>query len=131
MGNVTLNYTGGNQNVVRAYIKGFTVQSGVTNLALSGQILSFDYSPALLHWDLRISDEFYPASSNVYSLDHVFDLPNCFSYVGGVLTPTSINFGLMYVPGEIAFRLGTLPGAAGDPSWQVDLPVLSDYWLPS
>ena len=130
MGNVSFVYTRGNLNVCRAYIKGFTVQAGVSNLTLAGHILSFDYTPAALHWDLLISDEFFPATSNVYSFDHVFDPAFCFSYASGVLFPTAINFGLMFVPDEGSFRLGTEPALPGDPAETVDLPAVSDYWLP-
>lgn len=130
MGNVTLNYTRGNINVCRAYIKGFTVQSGVTDLAISMNVLFFKYPPLGLAWQMKISDEFLPASSNVYSLDHVFDLASSFSFVGTTPTPTSINFGLMFVPGEGSFRLGTEPSLPGDPAWKVDLNSVLNYWLP-
>lgn len=117
-------------NVVRAYIKGFVVQPLVTNSSLSGKNWTFDYLPANVHWDMLVSDEFYPPTSNVYSLDRVFDLSGSFSYVSGSPVPTVLNFGLMFVPGEFDFRLGTSAGDAGDPAETVDLPTLDDYWLP-
>jgi len=130
VGNVTLNYTRGNQNICRAYIKGFTVQAGVTDLAIVGTVLEFKYVPANLRWGLQFNLNFYAPSSNVYSLDYVFDLANSYSFVGLIPTPTSINFGLMFVPGEGSFRLGTEPSLPGDPAWTVDLPALANYWLP-
>jgi len=130
MGNVGFNYTRGNLNVCRAYIKGFTVQAGVTNLTLVGQLLHFEYTPAALAWDLVISDEFFPATSNVYSFDHVFNAAASFSYASGSPFGTIINFGLMYIPGEGSFRLGTEPSLSGDPLQSVDLAHVANYWLP-
>jgi hypothetical protein len=130
MGNVGFNYTHGNLNCCRAYIKGFTVQSGVTLLTLTGHLLKFEYTPAALRWELLISDEFFPATSNTYSFDHVFDAANCFSFASGSPFPTTINFGLMFIPDEGSFRLGTEPALPGDPAQHVELPAVANYWLP-
>lgn len=130
MGNVTFNYDHPQRWMCRAYVKGFTVQVGVTNLHISTKLVTFDYVPAAAHWSLQISDEFWPATSNMYTLDHVFDEAHCFSTVGGITTPTFLNFGIMYCPGENSLRLGTLPGSPGDFNQRVDLPAVSGYWLP-
>jgi hypothetical protein len=130
MGNVGINYTHGNLWVCRAYVKGFTVQSGVTNLHWTGTVLDFEYTPAALKWELQLNLNFYAPTSNMYSLDHVFDLANSYSFVGIIPTPTTINFGLMFIPGEGSFRLGTEPSLPGDPAQHVELPLVPDYWLP-
>lgn len=130
MGNVSLIYLHGNQNVVRAYIRGFTGQTGVTDMRIIGAVWQFKYPPADLLWDMVISPEFFPASSNVYSLDRVFDLDSSFSFQVGIPTPTSIYFGIEYVDGEFWPRLGTFPGVLGDPTNKADLPALANYWLP-
>lgn len=131
MGNVSMTYFPPKQWLNRAYIKGFVTQAGVTNSLLAGQHWTFDYPPALLHWDLYVSDEFFPATSNNYTVDHVIDLSQSWSYVLGVPTPTLIYFGLMYVPGEGLPRLGTGPGLDGDPAQRQDLAGVPGYWMPN
>lgn len=131
MGNVSLIYTAGNLWVNRAAVKGFVNQTGVTNSHISGDVWVFEYTPAAVIWQMKIHPKFFPPTSNTYNFDYVFDLPNSFSYVGGVPTPTFLNFGLMYVQGEGLPRLGTLPGSFGDASQRADLAPLSGYWLPS
>lgn len=131
VGNVSLNFTRGNLWVNRAQIKGFTVQTGVTNLLLVGDVLRFDYAPASLHWELRIHPKFFPPSSNTYNFDYVFDLANSWSYVGTTPTPTTINFGLMFISGEGLPRLGTEPSLMGDTNQRADLAPLTGYWLPA
>lgn len=131
MGNVSLNYTRGNLWINRAQIKGFVTQSGVTNSVLVGDVWKFDYTPASLHWEMRVHPKFFPPSSNTYNYDFVFDLTNSWSYVGTTPTPTTINFGLMFVAGEGLPRLGPEPSLFGDPAQRVDLAPVVGYWLPS
>lgn len=130
VGNVSLIYVPGIQNLCRGYIKGFTAQAAVTNMAIVGTVLEFDYAPASLHWGLQINPAFFAPSSNYYTTDYVFDLANSYSFVGVVPTPTTIAFGIQFIPGEGAFRLGTNPGGIGDLLNAADLPALGDYWLP-
>lgn len=130
MGNVNLIYVPGIQNICRAYIKGFTVQPGVTNLALVGTVVLFEYPPANLRWQLQLNLNFYAPSSNYYTTDYVFDLANSYSFAGAIPTPTTIAWGLMFISGEGSFRMGPGAGTPGDPAWRADLPAVPNYWLP-
>lgn len=111
-------------------IKGFVNQSGVGNASLVGDVWKFEYVPASLRWEMKIHPKFFPPTSNTYNFDYVFDLSNCFSYVGMTPVPTSINFGLMLIPDEQSWRLGTEPSLPGDPTTAVNLTPLAGYWLP-
>lgn len=131
VGNVTLNYPRGNLWINRASIKGFTTQAGVTNCVLVDSVWMFDYPLASLHWELQVDSRFFPPSTNTYSMSYVIDLANSWSYQSGIPTPTTIDFGLMYIAGEGLPRLGTLPGSMGDPLERADLQPYPNYWLPT
>ncbi len=128
MGNVTIIYSEGIQWLNRAMVKGFCNQPIITNTSLVGDVWAFEYTPAALRWEMKIDARFLPPSSNTYSLDFVFDLPNCWSFVGGVHSPLSVAIALQFIPGEGSIRIGTQGGNSGDPLTAVNLAPLSGYW---
>jgi hypothetical protein len=120
----------GNQNVVRAYVWGVAAPYTCFNTHLSGQDIVFEGPAPLEAWTFRLTDEFFPASSNVYSVDHIFDADNCFHFFSALPSPALVYLGLGYATGvrELMVVFNCL--VAADPGQIAELPQLSSYWLP-
>jgi len=130
MGNVTLLYPEGIQNFPRTYIVGFVLPLTIINTTLAGGVLSFDTNTLQHHWDLPLTAEFAPASSNFYSLDYVFDLATCFHYFLGTPSPSTLNIGLRRLINEGEMRIQVALEFTPDPAQIADLPQISPYWRP-
>jgi len=117
-------------NYVRSYIVGFNLPLTIVNTALAGNILSFDTNTLQHHWDLFVTDEFLPATSNVYSLDHIFDPDQSFHYFLGVPSPSFLNIRVGFVPGEFESRVWVASEFTRDPNQNADLTLPTGYWLP-
>jgi len=130
MGNVSLIQPCGNQNVVRAYVWGVASPYTITNTRFTGQMVEFDGPGISESWQFLMTDEFFPASSNVYSIDHIFDPAECWHYLGGFASPALVYLGLGYATGvrELMVVFNCL--VAADPGQIAALPQLSSYWLP-
>jgi hypothetical protein len=128
VGNVTFFYPPIIMNFPRTYCYGFALPVGCAGSALTGGNLVTTYTPINQFLQLKLNPAFLAATSNKYSLDYVFDLAECYSYIDGVLSPGTIavEFGT-YAPERVyRFRLGV--GLAVDPLQNVDLPQLPNYW---
>jgi len=119
-------------NFTRSYISGFVANTGIINMVLVGNVLSYDYLTPAIHLDLVIRPHFLPWSSNVYSLDYVFDAAASQAYVSG--SPVSSSQGIRFTPmlTEPTYRISTIFGLGIDESLKVDLPAApTGYWRPS
>lgn len=130
MGNVTFFYPPVIMNFSRAYVRGFALPVGCVGSTLSGMDLLTTYSPINQFVQLRIQTRFFAPSSNHYSLDYVFDLDNCWSYIGGVLSPGTIALELGTYNPDRNWRIRLGVGLPVDLSQSVNLPVLANYWRP-
>jgi len=77
-----------------------------------------------------VSDIFLPATSNVYSLDYVFDEPHCYHYQSGVHSPSFLNLGIKIISGEQDYRIAVATEFTPDPVQVADLEELMGYWRP-
>jgi hypothetical protein len=127
---ITPIYTGPNMNFPRSYIAGFVGSAGVTNMRFVGEILRFDYLAPLILVDLVIKHKFFVPTSNVYSLDYVFDFAASQVYVSG--TPVAAGVGVQFraMSVESTFRLQVLSTLSLDEAQTVDLAAVPGYWLP-
>jgi len=130
VGDVTFFYPSPRPNYVRAYIVGFNLPLTIINTSLSGNHLTFDTSDLVHHWDLRVLNDFLAATSNVYSIDHIFNDALSFHTISGVHSPSFLNIRVGFVPGEFELRVWVASEFTRDPNQNADLPPLSSYWLP-
>lgn len=130
MGNIEFLYFAGNPNFTRAYIRGSATPPGIVLTSIFDGLWKFRSADHNNEWELKIRDEVYEASSNVYSLDYVFDLDNCWHYVAGNPSFQQLYISLGYPPD--AFDLFILIGApfGADLNEAAEWPFLTHYWLP-
>lgn len=117
-----------NPNFPRSYMKGFVGSGGFTNFVLTGNVLSFDYLFPLVQCNFVVSSVFLPPTSNVYSLDHVFDEPASTVFVGG--SPYTGDVGIKWVAmqTEPVWRIQLLATLSIDETIRADLQPISGYW---
>lgn len=128
MGNVTFIYPNPMINTPRSYVKGFALPVGSGGSALVGSDLVTTYVPGNQFVQLRIQARFLAATSNTYSLDYIFDLPNCWSWIGGVLSAAAITMSFGCFTPDLAFRVRFAPFLPVDASQSVDLPAIPSSW---
>lgn len=130
MGNVDFFYPLHKKFITRAIVRGFVMPVGCSGSVLAGMDLQTFYAPGNQFLTMRLQTRFYNPSSNRYSLDYVFDLANCWSYVAGVPTygTVAIEIGIYDPDPNWRIRLGV--GLPPDLSQVVDLPALAGYWKP-
>jgi len=116
---------------VRAYIRGFQGSNGESNLHIFAGQYIFDYLYPLYHAILVITPEFLAPSSNVYTLDHVFDAAaSQMYYMGSPFTDTQyLEIGVYDRFG--GFRIRTQASLAVAPFETCQLEPLANYWLPA
>lgn len=125
----TFFYPSGIPNFPRSYMKGFVGSSGMINMVVSGQFLDFDYLSSFVHCHWKMNSFFYPATSNTYSLDYIFDGPASQTFVGGVLTPGNSAIVFHAMTTQAAWRIQLLATLPVDESQFADLaPMGSGYW---
>lgn len=113
----------------RSYIRGFVAGNYLDNFHMSGQDLVFDYLPANLHLVYRVSDQFFPANSNSYTLSFVFDVDNCFGYIAGVPVSVLTYVGFSPVGRDQSWRIWVASDVPTDENKLADLPRMpSSYW---
>lgn len=121
-GTVTFTLISGNPNFPRNYVVGINVGAVVHSVQFVTNVLTFVVDPFYV-WDLTVRPEVFSPSSNVYSLDHVFDLDNCNFYVNGVPTPNILTMRLGYVTDERELKILIASEFGFDPDntayWQV------------
>jgi len=131
MGNVSWHTPTPVPNFTRNYIRGFGAGIGSSGLALASDRLQGFYLAPDYYFDLKIDARFFPASSNVYSLDYVFDASDSWFYAFGVLSTAVIYLGIVFDPNDFSFRVNVLDNVGFDATQVVDLPSPTGYWRPS
>lgn len=118
-------------NFPRSYIKGFVANTGIINMSIIGDTLSYDYLSTFIHIDLVIRPEFLDWNSNVYSLEYVFDGAASQAYVGGNPVNSSQGIRFYAMQTEPAWRIYTIFGLGVDETRVADLPAApTGYWRP-
>ena len=126
---ITLTYPAAQQRFPRSYLAGFVANVGMLNMVLVGDTLSYDYLSPTIHIDLVIQTRFLQWSSNVYTLDHIFDAAASQAYVSG--SPVTSSQGIRFWPmlTQPYWRVYTIFGLGVDESQTVNLPPPpSTYW---
>ena len=98
-------------------------------MVVSGGYIDFDYISPFIHCHWKIFDEFFPATSNVYSLDRVINGALSTTFVGGVPAPgiSDIKFHPMLT--QAGWRIRLLASLSPDETQFADLPLMgSGYW---
>lgn len=113
----------------RAYVRGLSLHDPCFNVSLISHRWEFD-TPGSEHWVIYVSDEFYPATSNHYSIDRVFDPGASFHYTLGVPTPAFVNVGICHISDNQDVYIGLNCLATQNPDLALALPPLSGYWRP-
>jgi hypothetical protein len=77
-------------------------------------------------------DDFFAPSTNTYSLDHVFDIPNCFIRLADT-TPVFASMipGIVISPGEQDYRIGMDCTLAQNPLLRADIVAPPYVWRPN
>lgn len=127
---LTLTYPKGAGNFPRSYIKGFV---GVVSydMFIVGNELHLDRASSGDVFVFWITDRFLAASSNVYSLDYVFDPALSYWTRFGVALPNTIPITLTSDPNDFSFRIAIAEGVNTDFTVIANLsPPAPSYWLP-
>lgn len=121
---------GGNTFFPRSYVSGFVGSSDVTNMAIVGSFLHFDYLWPTYTVDLFIWPNFFAPSSNCYTLDYVFDFTASQVYMGGIPISAGVGYKFVAMQTEPTWRIQVLATLAIDETQTLDLVQLSNYWRP-
>lgn len=125
---LTLTYPRGNPWLPRAYIWGFIAGSWITSVSLAGQNLILSKPSLNLVYNLAIDSRFFPASSNTYSLDYVFDLSGCYATISGVPIDTGAEVLLDYDPETFSLVVRIFDGTPMLHSLTAELGHVPNYW---
>lgn len=117
-------------NMPRSYMKGFVGSADVSNMHYSGETLVFEYLAPAYRVDLVIQHKFFVPSSNVYSIDHVFDAAASQGYLFGSPFAATINVAFYPMTTEATWRIRVLSVLAPLESQKLDLAPLTGYWRP-
>jgi len=125
---LSFTYPRGVGSFPRSYIKGFVGLLSYTMPPISGNelhLIRVSDSQDFVFW---ITDRFLAPTSNVYSLDFVFDPSRSHFYFHGVDTPNSLTITLTTDPIDFSFRIAIQQGVNTDFSAIADLQPVSPYW---
>jgi hypothetical protein len=86
---ISFSYFTPKMNLKRSYIKGVVGASDVSNLAVAGTHITFDYLFPLYHVDIVMKTEWATWSSNTYTLDWILDAAASQTYLSGSPVATS------------------------------------------
>jgi hypothetical protein len=126
---VVLNYPDGIGNFPRAYIRGFYTADDYPIVSLTDHTLELTQVGYDVQVYLVIRPNFYTPSSNVYSLDYLFDASLSQAYYLGSPYLAAFSLVLMADPVDFSWRIKvTGSGSSGTPT-RADLPPLEGYWL--
>lgn len=130
MATVTPIYTNPRFTFNRAYLTGFVGSVGVTNLALLGNLVDFDYLFPNYHVSLYLKPNFWDWNSNRYTLDYIFDFSLSSVTLGG--TPIDAGIGIRFYPmtTEPTWRIQVLATLPPLETQRCDLQGNPLYWRP-
>lgn len=128
---VVLTFSDGVGNFPRSYIKGFYTDDDYPIVGISTDLLQLTQTGFDVLVNLVIRTNFYAPSSNVYSLDYVFDAAASQAYYLGVPYLAGFDIKLIGDPIDFSWRIKVVgSGSSGPPSRAALLPMGVDYWLP-
>jgi hypothetical protein len=128
---VVLTFSDGVGNFPRSYINGFYTDDDYPIIGIATGLLQLTQIGFDVLVNLVIRSAFYPPSSNVYSLDYVFDASASQAYYLGVPYSAAFDIKLIGDPVDFSWRIKVIgSGTAGTPSRASLLPMGVDYWLP-
>jgi hypothetical protein len=127
---VTPHYTTYLYNMNRAYMSGFVGCAGITNMHWNGEILECDFAGGAYTFSLVVNHKFFVPSSNVYSLDYVFDNAASQVYQGGLPVPSGMWYGYYPMTTRPEWRILILSSLAADETQRLDLTPKANYWRP-
>lgn len=82
-------------------------------------------------FDLVVRPNVYAPTSNVYTLDYVFDAALSQVYSAGLPVPSAMWFGFYVMQTVPQYRIHILSSLAVDETQQLDLPPMpAGYWRP-
>lgn len=99
-------------------------------VAISGETLLLYRTSILLVYVLPIQHRFFVPNSNFYTLDFVFDAPNCKAFIAGSEIDTGAQILLDADPVDFSWRVRIFDGFAPLHTLSVDLTPLPHYWRP-
>jgi len=117
-------------NFPRSYCKGFITGTFLDTVTLSGHNLVLYKTSLDLLYNLAIDSRFYPPTSNVYSLDFVFDQASSYVTIAGVPIDTGLFIKTTYDPVDRAFRVWIDDGNPPNHARSADLAPVPGYWTP-
>lgn len=126
---VIFDYPAGKGGFPRAYIKGFMTTSDYTIVGLSGNVLEMTETGLDVQIYLVIQPFFLSPSSNVYSLDYVFDEAACTAFYLHVPHLFGLSLKLVADPIQFAWRILITGSSLVQPITRADLAPLPGYWL--
>jgi len=127
---LTLFYPAVPPNFPRSYCKGFITSNFITTISLSGANVVMAKPAFSLVYNLAITSRFFAPTSNVYSLDFVFDPAGSYATIGGVLIDTGLFIATVFDPVDFSYRIHCEASSPPDPSLVVDLVPVPGYWTP-
>jgi hypothetical protein len=125
---LTLTYPDGKPNFTRAYMWGFITGSFIDTVTLSGQNLQLYNTSLDLLYNLHVASRFLAPSSNVYSLDFVFELASSYATIHGVQIDTGAQILLDYDPVTFSNMIRIFDGFPPLHTRVTPLPHLAGYW---
>jgi len=99
-------------------------------MAIVGQALEWYYSGTRYFAHLEIADRFWTPSSNVYSLDYVFDRDGSYLMRDGVVIDAIFWLALPFVVELQQYRVQVFADVGYDYTISADLLPLANYWCP-
>lgn len=130
MGNITFTYTKPKIEFPRTYVKGFVSCVGTSHFTWDGEYLEFYYLYPVSRLVCGVYDHFINPSSNVYSLDFVFDPDKSTIYQSGIPTPAAVPVDFIYLSSDNSYRINLVAQLPVDPLTTVDYAQPSGYWRP-
>lgn len=127
---VTPHYTTYLYNFPRSYLSGFVGCAGCSNMRWSGETLQVDFNPGGFRFDLVVNHKFFVPSSNVYSLDYVFDNAASQVYQAGLPVPSGMWYGFYKMTTRPEWRILILSSLPPDETQRLDLTPKAGYWRP-
>jgi len=130
MGNITFIYPSQKIWFPRTYVKGFVSCVGTSHFTWDGEYLEFYYLYPITRLVCGVYDHFIPLTSNVYSLDYVFDPDKSTIYQSGIPIPAAVPIDFKYVPADFSYRIVLVSQLPVDPATVVDYGQPAGYWQP-
>lgn len=124
-----LTYPATKPNFPRAYVKGFITGTFIDAMSLSGETLLLQNFSLNLLYSMPLQHRFFTPSSNVYSLDYVFDAAACNAFISGVPITTGAQISFVADPHDFSWRIRVFTEPFASPPLVADLPPLAGYWL--